>query len=160
MAVYLVSLERLARMRARSALCRMEPQNAAATEPISASDAVVATLGKEAVTEPAPSYTRRAQESSGSSTSSPEELLNLSKSQIETLLSGWDELGRRAFLALIHRLASVELQLADLRARVRGTPPSPSVPVSPIGKENIHEASQSELLEQVFRKNRSLRKMD
>ncbi len=158
MAVYLVSLERLARMRARSALCRMEPENAAATERVSTSDALAATLGQEAVTEPAPSYTRRAQESSGSSTSSPEELLNLSKSQIETLLSGWDELGRRAFLALIHRLASVESQLADLR--VRGTPPSRSAPVSPIGKENIHEASQSELLEQVFRKNLSLRMMD
>ena len=147
-------------MRARSALCRMEPQNAAATEGISTSDAFAATLAKEAVTEPAPSYARRAQEGSGSSTSSPEELLNLSKSQIETLLSGWDELGRRAFLALIHRLASVESQLADLRVRVRGAPPSPSAPVSLIGKENIHEASQSELLEQVFRKNLSLRMMD
>jgi hypothetical protein len=34
------------------------------------------------------------------------------------------------------------------------------VPVSLIGKENIHQASQSELLEQVFRKNLSLRMMD
>ena len=92
---------------------------------------------------------------------SVEDLLQLPKSQLEALLSECDEPRSKALLALIYRLAVVEARLADLDARVH----TPTAPAPRPGRTDgvqdwIIDASKSDLLEQVFRKNLLLRRLD
>lgn len=155
MAVYLVSLRRL------GGWCGPRP-----THETSGSDAkrgrLPYTLKGEASGEvDEPSGVVRVGEGSGLS-SSIQSLLNLPESKIEASLRECGESGSKLLLALIYRLAAVETQLADLSTCVRGQTPPPSKPDSThVIQEHVHDAGKSDLLQQVFRKNLSLRrKMD
>ncbi len=88
-------------------------------------------------------------------------LLELPKPRIEQLLSELGNSEGKALLVLIHRLAAVESQLADLQARMSVT--ATPAPVA-AGGRTVHTepraAGKSELLDQVYRKNLLLRRMD
>ena len=92
-----------------------------------------------------------------SPSSSVEGLLSLPRSELLALLSDYGESGSKVLLALVYKLASLEAQLSDLRARVRKGPTSKAGPTYQVQAEM--QSDLVDVLEQVFRKNLSLRKM-
>ena len=81
--------------------------------------------------------------------------------RIEQLLSELGKSEGKALLVLIHRLAAVESQLADLQARMSVTaPPAPVAAGGRITHTEPRSPNKSELLDQVYRKNLLLRRMD
>lgn len=160
MAIYLVSLPRLARLREGRVSREAARPNPAGRQPSAEHEGAA----EKATENPIDVSAVALPPSPGGSPGlerSLEDLLRLPKSQIKALLSECGESGSRALLALICRLASIESHLADLSAHVRGmavlSPP-------PMGAhtdcEDVPDASKSELLEQVFRKNLLLRRME
>ena len=90
--------------------------------------------------------------------SADDHLLSLSSAQLATLLAEPSESGSRVLLAVIYRLATIEQQLDDLGSYLRGRSegrsfPTPADVVQPI----VGDTGKAEVLEQVFRKNLSLR---
>lgn len=89
-----------------------------------------------------------------------EELLQLPRTQVATLLSSCNEPTRKVLLALIYRLASVEDELRGVAAKVRtaGTRALQSATFRAPVQPPVASQDKSGLLEQVFQKNMSLRK--
>ncbi len=84
-----------------------------------------------------------------------------SGTQLGGLLSESNEPGNKALLTLVYRLAAIEAQLADLGVQARGiSPPSPSLSDAHDVHREVGDAGKSGLLEQVFRNNLLLRRMD
>lgn len=160
MAIYVVSLPQLAEMHARRTRHEVARPGAAGTPSTRAPKAAAENATKGPADVPAPASTPLGGKDPGAA-GSVEGMLSLPKSQIEALLADRDESGSRALLSLICRLSSVEAQLADLRARVCGMAPSTPPPATAhAGHEEVGDASKADLLEQVFRNNLLLRRMD
>ncbi len=157
----MVSLKRLGR------LCTQRwPRHAA---PVDTTGTEASTAHKAGAEAAQPGDTRRESQAaaltlaqlSGASakvTESRGEPLNPAKLPTKPRLLEGDVSGGKALLGLIYRLGSIEAQLADLTAEVRGV----SAPLPTPGKaqpvhQRVGNAGRSELLDQVFHKNLSLR---
>lgn len=158
MAVYVICLRRLRKLSARRSLGQPPPEALRTKPPTIRKAAPEEGTAKNPVDVPAGDIAQVARAgagvvgASGTPASSP-------KSQINVQPLEWGESGGKALLALLYRLGSIEAQLADLTAHVRGV----SVPASVCKKpDHSHQetgnASKSELLEQVFRENLLLRR--
>jgi hypothetical protein len=92
------------------------------------------------------------------SVASADPLLSLSPSGLAAFLAEPREFGSKVLLAIIYRLATIEQQMDDLGSYLRGRSiqhsyPAPANVVPPV----IGDGGKAEVLEQVFRKNLSLR---
>lgn len=90
--------------------------------------------------------------------SGDDQLLSLTSAQLAPLLAEPSESGSRVLLAVIYRLATIEQQLDDLGSYLRGGSAgrsfsAPTGVVQPVGGDE----GKADVLEQVFRKNVSLR---
>lgn len=84
-----------------------------------------------------------------------------SGTQLGGLPSECNEPGKKVLLTLLYRLAAIEAQLADLGVQARGiSPPSPGLSDVHDAHMEVGDAGKSGLLEQVFRNNLLLRRMD
>ncbi len=155
MAVHVVSLERLEGERARR-LKREAPPDPAVLRPSS----VANPTGDEIkdggrVTAAAVSRLSGADAGTDSSTG---KTTGGGESQADAPISESGDFGSKAMLALIYRLGAIEAQLAELTARLGGVSaavPTPAVVhSSPLG---VRPGGTSQLLDQVFHKNLSLR---
>ena len=91
-------------------------------------------------------------------TASADHLLSLSPSQLAALLAGPSDSGSKVLLAIIYRLATIEQQLDDLGSCLRGRSVGRSNPTpANVVQRVVGDAGTAEVLEQVFRKNLSLR---
>lgn len=88
---------------------------------------------------------------------SVEELLHLPRAQVGTLLAECGETTSKVLLALIYRLAAVEGELNDLAAKVRGGVRALQSAVMSAPSPRGAPLDKSEVLEQLFHKNLSLR---
>lgn len=79
-----------------------------------------------------------------------------STGELDAWLATSDAADRRVLLAVLYRLASVEADLADLRAQIERA--SPAVHARRRTRRNA-PTSKSNVLEQVFRSNLTLRRM-
>jgi antitoxin (DNA-binding transcriptional repressor) of toxin-antitoxin stability system len=158
-AIYVVSLPSLARFREWRARRKEAFPEAAGIEPRSS----CAEAGEQ-VTEtrngvPTATLTPSSREKFGPA-EAVENLLSLSKPQVETLLSEQGKLAGKAWLALISRLASIETQLARLIAQgCAGALSAPVVGGADMNHQEVRDTGKSELLERVFRNNLLLRRM-
>ncbi len=155
MAVHVVSLERLEGARARRLQREAAPDRAG--------------LGPSSVVNPAGNETTdvgrvtaaavpRLSGADVGTDSSAGKTTGDGESQADAPISESGEFGSKAMLALIYRLGAIEAQLAELTARLGGVSaavPTPAA-VHP-GYHGVRHAGTSQLLEQVFHKNLSLR---
>ncbi len=155
MAVHVVSLERLEGARARC-LQREAPPDPAVLVPSS-----VANPTGDEITDggrvTAAAVSRLSGADAGTDASAGE-ITGGGKSQADAPVSESGEFGSKAMLALIYRLGAIEAQLAEWPARLGGVSaavPTPAA-VHP-SHHGVRHASTSQLLEQVFHKNLSLR---
>ncbi len=164
MGVYLVSLKRLGSLCAQHWPRQVASPNTRAVEPPTdhRAGAEAAQAGDTKRESQAAALTL-AQLSGASvkATESGGEPLNPGKLRTEPRLLEGDDSGSKALLGLIYRLGCIEAQLTDLTAQVRGV----SAPLPTPGKaqpvhQRVGDAGRSELLEQVFHKNLSLREKE
>jgi len=91
---------------------------------------------------------------------SADQLMGLSRSQLAALLADPSESGNKVLLAMIYRLATIEQQLDELGSYIRGRSVQHSYPTpASAGQPVVGDTGKAEVLEQVFRKNLSLRGM-
>ena len=160
MAAYLLSLQRLAsfrRRRLREGLSCAASNLASGGSHASVSRAENGRLAKERPETSAPSEVPKG----AGGFASVQELLDVPKEQIEEWLRTRGGSEARVLLAMLCRLASLEARLSELEDRTSGrrsfTANSLSAAVS---FASNREPVKSDLWEQVFQKNLSLRKMD
>lgn len=158
MAVYLLSLQQLVDARARRAEHERRHPVAIPTkhpEPSAPSNAAAIQEDKRASDAPS----TRATEPELSTTA--EQLLEMSTTQLRALLCQCSEPGNKVMLAMMYRLAVIEQQLAELGRRpTSGVARPAQLMATPEFTGRFHGTSKSELLEQLFRKNLSLRESD
>ena len=160
MAIYGVSLSSLERLRKGGARGKEALPEAAGRRPATA----CAQAGEQATKIPSDAPTVPSTLPSGEKlgpVESAANLLNLSRPQVEALLSEQGGLTGKAWLTLISRLASIETQLASLsdQACTRSVSKPPLVSVQ-TNRQEMDDTSKAELLEQVFGNNLLLRRMD
>lgn len=166
MAVYVVSIQGLALRATKRASERTRWAGSPNATPTIATEREA----RQATRQPTKESPATAEKSDGDSDSlgpEVEGLVGSSRERIEALCSQLDESGGKAFLMLVHRLASVETQLAKLQSRVAGDSSRTRIPTRNQTKNQVpeepwasHSASKLDVLEEVYRKNLELRRTD
>ncbi len=168
MAVYMMSLQRLASLRTppRTATVR-SPTGATGVPGVSGTEAVRATTesaGRRAGIVVPVACAQGSDEHPGPS-ASVERLLDMPTPQLMAEISECGQPGSKMLLALMYRLAAMETQLADRGSQEQGKGTEYTTPASTVNPRGLKPAAQavaskSGLLVQVFLKNQSLRVTD